>query len=512
MSEICVNGDWSGKSLLWTCAPVQEAPRSAEAERLMAFYEEGNLKAQGGDLPRALVVFQKGLSAFAELAEPDAQLKVAEAALLWGLGTALDRTDRDQSGWRTLMEILGPGRRREQIPLGLAINWSHSTTLAGYRHDHYLEVCAMLDALQRLGWGDQLREWPEAVQAVRERYGMLAPFRARCFEGLMQEERFEQAAQVAATALESYRQLQPEQEDSQRFWSSMQEAAAARQSNFRLPQQPGGGTQEGVEPPSPLPAVRLVWDGQGRINWRLGESPEDPHNSALVRLYAQAAQAAERGDEAQAMALYDKGLAAWSELKHPRSCDALVRAMMLWGKGCLQDRASQDGSPHAWETLLKLAQPGQGNALPLPLLLSWTQSSVIVASNLRHWGQAQALLVFLMEMAMHPQVGGHDPEISSQLVQRFLSLLEGTYSALDSQGEPELAADWMRSLQRKVEPAGLILLPLREALFHALSAAGRHAEAEAVATEVLLWARQEDDGVAAQAWSERAQAARAAMA
>jgi hypothetical protein len=70
MSEICVNGDWSGKSLLWTCAPVQEAPRSAEAERLMAFYEEGNLKAQGGDLPRALVVFQKGLSAFAELAEP----------------------------------------------------------------------------------------------------------------------------------------------------------------------------------------------------------------------------------------------------------------------------------------------------------------------------------------------------------------------------------------------------------------------------------------------------------
>ena len=186
-----------------------------------------------------------------------------------------------------------------------------------------------------------------------------------------------------------------------------------------------------------------------------------------------------------------------------------VRAMMLWGKATLQDRLSEDGSPPAWETLMKLAEPGKGNALPLPLVLSWTQSSVIVATGLRRWPQVQALLIFLMEMATHPRLGRNDEDLSQELIQRFMVLLEGAYAGIED--DPVLAAEWVRSLQKKVEPAGLILLPLRDLLFHALTAAKRHHEAEAVATEVLVWARQEGDGETAQEWEAKARSARKAM-
>ena len=508
MSQLCVNGDWSGSTLTWTRGPALDAQGSAQADRFMSLYEEGNLKAQGGDLPKALALFQRGLSELSTVTDPDPHLRVAEAALLWGLGTALDRTDRDEGGWRALTGILGPHQRREQLPLGLAINWSHSATLAGYRHDRYLEVCALLDGLQRLGWGTELEGSREAAEAVRERYAMLASFRARCFEGLMQEERFEEAAQVAERALLTQRQCDPQDEATLSLWTALQEAATRRQKGFRLPVQASEHAEVQATPEQGQPpAVRILWDGQGKVEWRLGELPEDPHNSALVRLYAEAAEAADRGDVREALALYDKGLAAWEELRHPRSSDALVHAMMLWGKGCLLDRQAERGSPEAWETLMKLAQPGPGNALPLPLLMSWTGSAVIVATNLGRWNEAQALLVMLMQMAMHPQLGGRDAQLSSLLVHRFLGLLEGVYGALES--EPEVAVSWIRALQRKVEPEGLILLPLREILYHSLSATGSHREAEAVAAEVLAWAHQEGDSAAAQVWETRVKAAQA---
>jgi tetratricopeptide (TPR) repeat protein len=504
MGQLCLNGQWTDGVLTWKRAAALE-DSSTEADRLLALYEEGNLRAQGGDLPKALALFQRGMSAFLAIDKPDAHHRVAEAALLWGLGTATDRAERGEGGWRTLLQIMAPGGQRQQLPLGLAINWSHSATLAGYRHDKYVEVCALLDALQRLGWGDELQGSTEASEAVRERYLMLSPFRARSFEGLMQEERFEEAAQVAGRALETQRQCQPQDEQALQLWLSLQAAAARREPRFSLE---GGQEEDPDEAESEMPAIRVMWDGKGKLQWRLGVMPEDPNSSALARLYTEAAQNADAGNATAALKLYERGLAAWDDLKHPRSCDAVVRAMMLWGKATLQESLSEDGSPHAWETLMKLAEPGKGNALPLPLLLSWTQSSVIVATGLRRWPQVQALLIFLMEMAMHPKLGRHDEELSQELIQRFLFLLEGAYASIED--DPVLAAEWVRSLQRKVEPPGLILLPLRDLLFHALTAAKRHHEAEAVATEVLVWARQEGEQETARDWDVKARSAKKA--
>jgi tetratricopeptide (TPR) repeat protein len=504
MGQLCLNGRWADGALTWTLAPALVG-ESVQAESLLALYEQGNLQAQGGDLPKALALFQRGLSGFLAIDRPDPHHRVAEAALLWGLGTATDRAERGEGGWRTLLQILGPGGQREQLPLGLAINWSHSATLAGFRHDHYLDVVAILDALQRLGWGDVLQGSREGAEAVRERYQMLAPFRARCFEGLMQEERYSEAIAVAQQALTTQRLCDPNDERSLQLWTTLHSVAQRGTPGFSLENFEEDEDQPEV---ANLPAVRVVWKGSGRLEWRLGETPEDPNLSALARLYAQAAQTADQGDLAAAVGLYDKGLAAWDQLKHPRSCDAVVRAMMLWGKATLQDRLAAAGSSEAWDTLMKLAEPGRGNALPIPLLLRWTQSAGIIASGLKRLGEVQSLLVFLMEMAQHPQLGKADQELNDELIGRFMYLLEGAYGGLED--DPALAADWTLSLQRKVEPDGLILLPLRELLYDALFRAQRHRQAEAVAAEVLAWARQENDPETAAEWDLKARAAKSA--
>ena len=91
---ICLKGTWSNGTLTWSQAAPLEGS-NPDAERLLSLYEEGNLQAQGGDLPKALAIFQRGISGFIAIDNPDAHLRMAQAALLWGLGTASDRADRD---------------------------------------------------------------------------------------------------------------------------------------------------------------------------------------------------------------------------------------------------------------------------------------------------------------------------------------------------------------------------------------------------------------------------------
>lgn len=493
-SQLCVDGKWNGE-LVWTRSSLDG--ESAEAERLLALYEEGNAKAQAGGLAEALTLFRQGLSEYESAGNPDAHLRTAEAALLWGLGTALDRTQKGEEGWHTLLRILSPGGQRDILPLGLAINWSHSATLAGLRHGKFSEVCALLNGMHRLGWGGQLRGADEATHAVRERFILLAPFRAKCFEGLMRRKRFEDAARIADECLRTIGECEPEDAETLEFWSQLRQTAENRDESFRLeePQQGEG------------PAIRVEWDGTAEeLRWKLDTVPEDPHLSGLARLYAEAAHAADRGDHARALALYDEGLEKYRGISAPRSADGVVRAMMLWGKASLLDQLAADGSPQAWETLMQLSQPGYGVALPLPLLLRWVGSSVIVGTHLGRWPQVRSLLVMLMTMALHPQLGQRDRELHGELVSRFLHLLEGAYGGLES--NPPQAADWVRELQRKVEPPGLILLPLRDLLYHALSAASRHGEAEEVAAEVTAWAREQGDQGAAREWESRAAQAR----
>lgn len=495
MSQICVDGNWNGE-LTWTRSSLEG--ETSEANRLLAIYEEGNVKAQSGDLPAALKLFQQGLGELQAKPELDEHLRVAEAALLWGLGTALDRSQKGEQGWQTLLNIVGPGASRKKLPLGLAINWSHSATLAGFRHGRFEEVCAVLDAMHRLGCSDQLRDSKEAAAAVRERYLALAPFRARSFEGLMKAGRFEQATAVAARCLATVSQYEADDKPTLSFWTDLEQAAKNRDATFEL-EEPDETKQ---------PAVRVLWTGEDdEPKWRLEEAPEDPHLSSLARLYSEAAHLADRGDQARALALYDEGLEAWCAKAKPSSADGVVGAMMLWGKATLQDRAAENGSPEAWETLMRLAHPDVGVALPLPLLLRWLGSSVIVGTHLKRWAQVRSLLAMLIAMALHPQLGQRDRELHGELIHRFLDLLEGVYGGMEA--NPVEAADWVRSLQDKIEPSGLILLPLRDLLYHALSAAERHGEAATVALEVVEWARREGDPRGVQEWEGRARAATA---
>lgn len=510
MAQLCLNGRWSDGLLTWTRGEAYEG-ETPEGDRMLAFYEEGNLYAQGGDLEKALALFQRGLSAFLAIDNPSEGQRMAEAALLWGLGTASDRVDRGETGWRTLLKVLSPGQERKQLPLGLALNWTHSAVMAGYRHDHYLEVVALLDALQRLASSQELDGAdPAALEAVKERYAMLEPYRSRCFEGLMQEERYAEAAQVAQQALETQRSCDPEDQRALALWESLQQAAAEGRPGFRL-QADEESFEEEADEPSEMGelALRVRWDGQGPLAWKRGQPPEDPNLSALARLYAEAAQTAAQGDHGKALALYERGLAAWEALKHPRSSDAAVRSMMLLGKASLQDRLGTFDSSDAWSTLLKLAEPKQGAALPLPLLLEWVQACAIVGAGLRKLDEVGHLLVFLMQMSLHPKLGGAHEGLREELTQRFLFLLEGTYGGLE--GKPQTAADWLRGLQKRLEPEAMILVPLREILYHALSEAERHREAEAVATEVMIWARQGNDPETALQWELKVRAAQSSM-
>ncbi len=520
MSQLCLNGNWEkGGRLTWTRGQAIEGS-SAEADRLLAFYEEGNVRAQGGDLEKALAVFQRGLSGVLAVDKPDAHVRMAEAALLWGLGTAVDRTDRSEEGWRTLLKVLAPGKSREQLRLGLILNWTHSAAQSGYRHDKYLEVAALIDGLQRLGWSNELDGAdPGSVEAVRERYAMLIPLRARSFEGLMQEARYSEAAEVAGRALEVQRECDPDDARAMEVWEALQAKAVEAKPGFQLAQVLGadpdeafddegfdeqaeadsgedeaadvaqgeGAEVDGAAPAAGLPGVRLRWDGKGPMAWKLGPLPEDPNRSSLARIYMEASQIGQQGEAVKAMEHFERGLRAWDDLKHPRTSDALVRVMMLCERATLQDRLATFDSADAFQTLLEVADPRTGIALPLPLVLNWAQTAAIVAAGLGKIEAVSHVLVFLVQMSMHPQLGGADPNVHGELTGRFMYLLEGAYGGL--QDKPEVAADWMRALQRRLEPDGLILIPLREMLFHALSQAGRHMEAEAVATEVWAWAR-----------------------
>ena len=492
---LCVKGTWNDGTLTWSAAAPLEGT-NPEAARLLNLYEEGNLQAQGGDLPKALAIYQRGISGFIAVDNPDAHLKMAQAALLWGLGTASDRADRDQTGWRTLLQVLSPGKERDQLPLGLALNWSHSTVIAGYRHDHYREVAAVLTALQRLGWGDTLPQ--DQAEIVKERFELLSPFLEQSFEGLMQEERYQEAAALAKSAHQAQSESDPDDSEMLDFWSRLQEAAAEEKSGFRLDEY---FPQDEVDPETiaEMPAVRLRWSGEGPLAWKLGKPPEDPNRSALVRLYVEAGQHAQKGELDKAGALYERALQAYDELKEPKSSDAFVRAMMLFDKAALQDRS---GSPQqAWQTLLMLAHPKLGISLPLPMIVNWARQSAIVAATLGRYDEVSSLMTFLMQLSIHPRLGQVDPELHQAVTSSFMYLLEGAYGGLED--KPEQAIAWLRSLQKRVEPEGLMLLPLREVLYHALAQAGEKVQAEAVANEVLSWARQEGDEETAKEWESK---------
>ena len=494
---LCLKGTWTNSTLTWTLTDPLEGT-DPEAQRLLGFYEEGNLQAQGGDLPKALAVYQRGISGFIAIDNPNAHLRMAQAALLWGLGTASDRAHRDQTGWRTLLQVLSPGNERDQLPLGLVLNWSHSAVVTGYRHDQYLEVSTILDGLQRLGWGDTL-PGPEA-EAVKERYDLLCVFLEQSFEGLMQEQRFEEASALALRAYKTQKQCEPEDQEVLDFWIRLREAATQEKQNFRLHEM--FPPEEDVDPEAEtvLPAVRLRWGGEGPLAWKLGQQPEDPNNSALVRLYAEAGQSAQQGDLDKAGALHEQALQAYEALKGPRSCDAFIRAMILFDKAALQDRAGSVSQ--SWETLLQIAHPRLGISLPLPLIVNWARQTAIVAAGLGKTEEVSSLMTFLMQMSIHPRLGQADPDLHQALLNSFMYLLEGVYGGMEDR--PAVAIEWLRSLQKRVEPQGLILIPLREVLHYALLQAGEKVQAEAVANEVLSWARQEGDEETAKEWESKA--------
>lgn len=497
---LCVKGTWTGEGLTWSQTEPLEGT-NPEAQRLLGFYEEGNLQAQGGDLPKALAIYQRGISGFIASDNPDAHLRMAQAALLWGLGTAGDRADRDKSGWRTLLQVLAPGQERDQLPLGLALNWTHSSVVSGFRHDQYLEVAEILFGLQRLAWGQIL---PSAeAEAVKERFELLSPFLEQCFEGLMQEERYDEAKRLAGKALATQRECDPEDQEMVDFWSQLAEVAEQGEPGFRLDEffSREQSEDEGEpEAPAELPAVRLRWSGEGPLAWKIGLTPEDPNRSALVRLYLEAAELGQKGEFDQAGAAYERGLKAYEELKEPRSGDAFVRAMMLFDKATLQDRA---GSPQqAWDTLLQLAHPRLGTSLPLSMIVNWARQTAIVAATLGRLEEVSSLLTFLMQMSIHPRLGKADADLHQALIKSFMYLLEGAYGGIEDR--PSEAIEWLRALQKRVEPQGLMLLPLREVLHHALVQAGEKVQAEAVANEVLSWARQEGHEEIAKEWESKA--------
>lgn len=498
--EIHWQTDASGPVLPWRPVPPMEVnPDSVQG--LLETYEKANGLATAGQVEQALLAFDQGLQAYLALEKPNATQHLLGRSLLWGTGACLERMDRPEEAWGALAEVIRGTCAQSPLPLDLALNWLQSSLVTAQRLQFWGEAVALLNLLLEICWQAEIGKGTPVHPFVQDRWKLLEPVRLQAFEALQQAGEFEAAEFVCSDVLQRIDLGHHPDKDSRGLWASCLAAAQNRQADFRLQQHMA--QQDGEVGP---PGVVVHWRaemGLPRLHWSLSNATIGSSDES--RLWLAFAQASRASDSVQALQAYNLGLEAFQKLPEPDLSDRLMRWMLLWGKGVAQDALASQTPPigtreQAWETLRSFAELDVQHPRPLPLLLTWTRSSLIVATSVGRFEEGWQLLDMLFNLAVHPEVRAF-PELREQVLQRFLQWMRNCFDLVP----PQQKLTWAQQAQARLEPPGTVFLPVREILWEALSLSEEKEEARRLAAEVSAWATQQQAPEVAAEWSAKSQ-------
>lgn len=508
LTEYCLEVHWGaddgGPVLPWRPAPSIEIDPTG-AESLLEQYERANEHAHKNEIEAALAGFDAGLAAFATITEPTPTQRLLGRALMWGRGACLDRAGRSQEAWPQLERVLEGCSEQHPLTVDLLLNWIQSSLVVAQSLQLWGESAALLNLLHELCWQARIGEGTEVHQFLGERWKRLEPLRLNTFEGLMQAGRYAEAAALCRYLLEEVERGRYPSKDAATLWGEWLRLAEAKQPDFSLQtyfrEQSGQGE----------PAVLVNWHVEnGRTSFRWKLVPRDPvsaDDSKLWKRFAEASRAAEGGNLVGALSAHNGGLQEFGRISAPSPADRVVRWMLLWGKGVTLDTLAQQderlGSrEQAWEALAQVALGDLDLGRPIPLVLTWVRSSLIVGVGAGRFEETLQLLDFLFCLSVHPDIRAL-PELRSEIMNRFMTFLQNCYDAVKQQYPSERALEFALDAQKRLEPSTVVFLPVREVVYDALHSAGQTDEARRIAREVAAWARENGAPEIAAEWDQR---------
>ena len=174
--------------------------------------------------------------------------------------------------------------------------------------------------------------------------------------------------------------------------------------------------------------VKLHW-GQDRIVFAVVSHDQVLLQTPRLEIYGQAVARCQEGEWESGLSLYEQVLSNLSQ-------DELLLAQLAsWGRASALQQLER--YPEAWQNLSALFAPGRHWVTPLPILLNWLQSAIVVAAQAED-SRASGMLLKLWHALSQSQ-----PDWGLQ--QRFEELLAEAYSALAEQDQ-EAAVDWLDDL------------------------------------------------------------------
>jgi hypothetical protein len=510
LTDFCVQVHWgadaAGPVLPWRPAPPLEAD-PAGAEELVRFYEQANERAHSNDMERALSTFREGLDTYRKLHNPTPTQTLLARALLWGQAACLARAGREEEAWPMLERVIDGCSETSPLTVDLVLNWAQSSLVTAQALQLWGESAALLNFLHELCWKAQVGAGTQVHEFVLDRWKRLEPLRLATFNGLMQKGQHGAAAalcEYVVAAAEDGRYDTPEQ--ALTLWGDLLTAARAGSPDFHLEthlaERAGAGE----------PAVALQWmveNGAARLRWHLVErEATSADESRLWTRFAEASRAADGGNLVGALSAHNAGLQEFERLPQPGPADRLVRWMLLWGKGVTLDTlAAKDPRlakrEDAWQALCAVAQGEAEIGRPIPLVLTWVRSSLVVGVGTEHFPECIQLLNLLFGLAVHPEIRNL-PELRSEIMTRFMTFIQNCHDALKSGSPPERVREFALLAQKGLEPPGVVFLPVREILWDAHELCGDATQAQQVVREVAAWARDNGAPDIAAEWEKRA--------
>lgn len=480
----------------WELRPPPIQPQADSLAEVARLYHEGDTLAQQGEFQAALATFEKGL----ELCRGH---RGYQAAHRWGKAAALDQLgDKDQA-WSWLMRVCGPQAPAQGVPIAIILNWAQSTSVVGVQLERWGEVNAVLDLLGSLTLSADISEPPDLPAFIEQRWQRLEAIRPLVFEGLMMQERFEQAAGLARSMVA--RAQQHNNVELRDYWQTLEQAADARPAVFSL--ESYFAQRESPTESEPLGGFLFGWAAHQQeptsLEWRSSDQPcAKAQLSSFWGFYEEGAHAADEGNLEQALMLYQEGLNQYQNEPEVNDSDRLVACMLWWGLGVCLDQMGD--SEEGWRILSRVASTEVQDLIkPAPLLFTWAQSSIIVASELGFWPETLGLFRFLYAIGADSALVKQHPEVARQAHERFFELLHGAFETLAAQDEPDNLLAFATELQDGVESAGIPLLPLREIAFSTFMQVAEFNDAGRLAEEVVEYAEAGGDEDLAQEWRER---------
>lgn len=511
LTEYCLQVHWgadaAGPVLPWRPTPPLD-PDPATAEPLVRLYEQANEHAHANRMQEALNSFAAGIAGYREVQQPSPTQTLLARALLWGQAACLARMGKENEAWPLLERVIDGCSETSPLTVDLVVNWVQSSLVAAQALQMWGESAALLNFLHELSWTAQVGAGTQVHDFILDRWRRLEPLRLATFNGLMKTGQYAAAAALCEYVVSAAQQGRYEAPDQAAvIWGDLLNAARAQDPQFNLEshlaQRAGAGE----------PGVVLQWvvqDGLPRLRWKLVERDAvSADESKLWTRFAEASRAADGGNLVGALSAHNGGLQEFDRLAQPGAADRLVRWMLLWGKGVTLDTlAGQDSRmatrEQAWQTLCAVAS-GDGEAgRPIPLVLTWVRSSLVVGVGTGHFAECIQLLDLLFGLAVHPEIR-ELPELRSEIMTRFITFLQNCHDSIRSEYGPERAREFALLAQKGLEPAGVVFLPVREILWDALQLCGEQEQARQVVREVAAWARENGAPDIAGEWEKRAQ-------